>query len=209
MIMTLEELWQGLTGLLPSFITALPVALVIILGGILINLLFGRALTLLAKRTDLTDADVLPARNMFRWLVRIIVFVLVLSVFGFELGGIWALVSTVLAMIAIGFVAVWSLLSHSTATILLVIIRPFQIGDDIALPSQNMAGRVIDLNFFFTTLLDHEGNEWRVPNNMFFQKVMKRTKQPASTALSAQLNNPVPATVTPPPAPTEDDPIRS
>jgi small-conductance mechanosensitive channel len=141
--------------------------------------------------------------------IRIIVFVLVLSVFGFELGGIWALVSTVLAMIAIGFVAVWSLLSHSTATILLVIIRPFQIGDDIALPSENMAGRVIDLNFFFTTLLDHEGNEWRVPNNLFFQKVMKRTKQPDTTTLSSQLNNPEPATVTRPPAPTEDDPIRS
>jgi small-conductance mechanosensitive channel len=133
----------------------------------------------------------------------------VLSVFGFELGGIWALVSTVFAMIAIGFVAVWSLLSHSTATILLVIIRPFQVGDDIALPSENMAGRVVDLNFFFTTLLDHEGNEWRVPNNLFFQKVMKRTKQPASISLSSQLNNPEPATVTPPPAPTEDDPIRS
>lgn len=207
--MTFEDIWQGLTDLVPSFIAALPVAIAIILGGVLINLVVGRALTLLAKRTDLTEADLVPARNMLRWLVRIIVFVLVLGVFGFELGGIWALVSTVLAMIAIGFVAVWSLLSHSTATILLVIIRPFQVGDDIALPSENMAGRVIDLNFFYTTLLDHEGNEWRVPNNLFFQKVMKRTKQPASITLSAQLNNPEPANVPPPPAPTEDDPIRS
>lgn len=207
--MTFEDIWQGLRELVPSFITALPVAIVIILGGVLINLVASRALSLLAKRTDLSEADVAPARNMLRWLVRIIVFVLVLSVFGFELGGIWALVSTVFAMIAIGFVAVWSLLSHSTATILLVIIRPFQVGDDIALLSENMAGRVVDLNFFFTTLLDHEGNEWRVPNNLFFQKVMKRTKQPASISLSSQLNNPEPATVTPPPAPTEDDPIRS
>ena len=207
--MTFEDIWQGLRELVPSFITALPVAIVIILGGVLINLVASRALSLLAKRTDLSEADVAPARNMLRWLVRIIVFVLVLSVFGFELGGIWALVSTVLAMIAIGFVAVWSLLSHSTATILLVIIRPFRVGDDIALPSENMAGRVIDLNFFFTTLLDHEGNEWRVPNNLFFQKVTKRTKQPASTNLSAQLHNPEPANVSPPPAPTEDDPIRS
>lgn len=207
--MTFEEIWLGLTELVPSFIAALPVAIVIILGGVLINLVVARALGLLAKRTDLDEADVIPARTLLRWLVRIIVFVLVLNVFGFELGGIWALVSTVFAMIAIGFVAVWSMLSHATATILLVIIRPFRVGDDIALPSENMAGRVIDLNFFYTTLLDHEGHEWRVPNNLFFQKVMKRTKQPASTTLSAQLNNPEPATVARPPAPTEDDPIRS
>ena len=96
--MTFEDIWQGLRELVPSFITALPVAIVIILGGVLINLVASRALSLLAKRTDLSEADVAPARNMLRWLVRIIVFVLVLSVFGFELGGIWALVSTVVGL---------------------------------------------------------------------------------------------------------------
>lgn len=206
--MNIEELWVGFTELIPALIAALPAALVIILGGVLINLVMARGLSLLAKRTDLGEADVQPARSALRWLVRIIVTVLVLGVFGFELGGVWALVSTVLAMIAIGFVAVWSLLSHTTATILLVIIRPFQIGDDITLPSENVSGRVIDLNFFFTTLIDHEGSEWRVPNNLFFQKVCKRTRQPAGTALATQLNNPKPAEVKPPPAPTEDDPIR-
>ncbi len=206
--MKIEELWIRLSALMPSLIAALPVAIIIILGGVLINLVVSRSLGLLAKRTDLSEADILPARMALRWLVRIVVIVLVLGVFGFELGGLWALVTTVLAMIAIGFVAVWSLLSHTSATILLVIIRPFQVGDDIAVPSENVSGRVIDLNFFFTTLIDHEGSEWRVPKNLFFQKVFKRTRQPAGTSLSTQLNNPNPAEVKPPPAPTEDDPLR-
>ena len=115
--MKIEELWIRLSALMPSLIAALPVAIIIILGGVLINLVVSRSLGLLAKRTDLSEADILPARMALRWLVRIVVVVLVLGVFGFELGGLWALVTTVLAMIAIGFVAVWSLLSHTLSLI--------------------------------------------------------------------------------------------
>jgi small-conductance mechanosensitive channel len=133
--------------------------------------------------------------------VRVITLVIVLGVFGFELGGLWAMISTVLAMVAIGFVAVWSLLSNTSSTVLLVLMRPFQVGDDIELPSENVRGRVIDLNFFFTTLVDHAGHHWRVPNNLFFQKVVRRKAGPVSIALAAQLNSPEPARIELPPPP--------
>lgn len=206
MEMTLTEIWTGIVELLPAFVTALPVAAIVILGGILLNMLIGRGLRLLASRTQLDENDIIPARNALRWLVRVIVLVIVLGVFGFELGGIWAMITTILAMIAIGFVAVWSMLSHTSATVLLVLLRPFHIGDDIKLPSENVEGRVIDINFFFTTLVDHEGHEWRVPNNLFFQKVMQRKIRQKECTLAAQLNNPEPATVQPPPAPEEVKP---
>lgn len=203
--MTFADLIQSLEVHLPKLLAALPVAAAVVLGGILINLVSGRALLLLARRTHLTELDIAPARNVLRWLVRIITGVLVLGVFGFELGGLWAMISTVLAMVAIGFVAVWSLLSHTSATVILVIMRPFHVGDDIELPSENVAGRVIDLNFFYTTLLDHSGAVWRVPNNLFFQKVLKRRPNPNPLTLAHQLNNPSPAPFPPPPAPVADD----
>ncbi len=139
---------------MPVMIAALPVAIAIILAGILMNMVVGRSLRMLAGRTHLDERDIAPARRVLKWLIRIITAVLVLNVFGFQLGGIWSIISTVLAMVAIGFVAVWSLLSHTSATLLLVIILPFHIGDDIALPSENVSGRVADLNFFYTTLVD-------------------------------------------------------
>lgn len=203
--MTFEELWTDIAQYLPSLLAALPVAAAVILGGILINLVTGRALQILAKRTHLTPTDVAPARNVLRWLVRIMTFVLVLGVFGFELGGLWAMISTVLAMVAIGFVAVWSLLSHTSATVILAILRPFHVGDDIEMPSEGVVGRVIDINFFFTTLLDHSGAQWRVPNNLFFQKVLKRTSQPRYASLAQQLNNSAAADLPPPPPPPSDD----
>ena len=202
--MTFDELWNEISSLLPKLLAALPVAAVVILGGILVNLLIGRGLNILARRTHLTTTDTAPARNILRWLVRVITFVLVLGVFGFELGGLWAMISTVLAMVAIGFVAVWSLLSHTSATVILVILRPFHVGDDIALPSENVSGRVIDINFFFTTVLDHKGSQWRIPNNLFFQKVIHRIRQDRHSTLAQQLNNPLPADLPPPPKPDEE-----
>jgi len=206
MEMTLTEIWNGILELMPAFVTAVPVAAIVILGGILVNMIIGRSLTLLANRTQLEENDTIPARNALRWLVRVIVLVIVLGVFGFELGGIWAMISTIMAMVAIGFVAVWSMLSHTSATIILVLLRPFHIGDDIKLPSENVQGRVIDINFFFTTVVDHEGHEWRVPNNLFFQKVMQRKKGDKTANLAAQLNNAEPAKVEPPPAPDSENP---
>jgi len=202
--MTLADITQSIEAYIPKLLAALPVAVAVILGSIMVNLIAGRVLTLLARRTDLTELDLTPARNVLRWLIRIITVVLVLGVFGFELGGLWAMISTVLAMVAIGFVAVWSLLSHTSATVLLVILRPFHVGDDIELPSESVAGRVIDLNFFFTTLLDHEGKEWRVPNNLFFQKVVKRSRNHHRLSLAHQLNSPDPARMDPPPPPKEE-----
>lgn len=193
--MNIDQFWNAIASQLPGFLAALPVAAVVLLGGFLVNVIIGRALLLLAARTSLTPADVAPARNVLRWLVRIITGIIVLGVFGFELGGLWAMISTVLAMIAIGFVAVWSMLSNTSATVLLVLMRPFRVGDDLELPSENVRGRVIDLNFFFTTLVDHERSEWRVPNNLFFQKVVKRTAGVQSITLAAQLNSPTAAQV--------------
>ena len=205
--MTIEDLWAHVATLFPVLAAALPVALLVLLGAVVLNAIVGRSLTLLARRTSLKENDIIPARRALSWLIRVITIIVILGVFGFELGGIWAMISTILAMVAIGFVAVWSLLSHTTATLLLVIVRPFNIGDDIAVPSENVAGRVVDLNFFYTTLLSHDGSEWRIPNNLFFQKVLKRERGVDATSLSAQLNNPLPAKLSPPPAPpTEPEP---
>ncbi|HRE79460.1 MAG TPA: mechanosensitive ion channel family protein [Opitutaceae bacterium] len=199
--MSPEELLVTIKSYLPKFVGALPVVAGIILGAFILNLAIGRLLSLLAHRTSLTDLDVLPFRKVFRWVVRLLAVVLILGVFGFELGGLWAMVSTVLGLIAIGFVAVWSLLSNVSSTLLILFMRPFQIGDDVALAGDPVSGRVIDLNFFFTTLLAHDGRTFQIPNNLFFQKILHRKRNVPGVSLSTQLNNSVPFELPPPPAP--------
>jgi small-conductance mechanosensitive channel len=196
--MTLGSFLASFDQYLPKLLAALPVAALVILGGLIANMAARRALTVLARRTSLTDNDVLPLRRILRWIVALVTFVLVLGVFGFELGGVWAILSTVLAMVAIGFVAVWSVLSHTTATVLILLLRPFHVGDTIELQSENVKGRVIDLNFFFTTLQVDEHTTHQVPNNLFFQKVVSRVRGTPGVSLAAQLGSQSPAKLAPP-----------
>jgi len=201
---------------LPRLLGALPLAIAIMVGTFVLNLLLGRALLLVARRTHLSALDVLPVKQVVQWLTRIIAAILILSVFGFEIGGIWAMFSTILGLVAIGFVAVWSLISHTTATVLILFLRPFQMGDDLEFPGEPVNGRAVDINFFFTTLIDHEGTFHQIPNNLFFQKVIKRRKNVHVVSLAAQLNSRLPVSVDLPPPPrqtqgknaaTEPDPL--
>jgi small-conductance mechanosensitive channel len=199
--MNLNDFWSRIEAHLPQVLAALPVAVAIAVGAMLLNLILGRSLLLVARRMHLSDSDVLPFRHILRWVLRILALILILGVFGFQLGGIWAIISTILGLIAIGFVAVWSLLSNTSSTLLILFLRPFQIGDDLEFAGEPVRGRVIDLNFFFTTLLDHEGAVLQIPNNLFFQKTLKRRRNDPPVSLAFQLNNPAPARVPPPPPP--------
>lgn len=165
-----------------------------------LNFAAERLISLAAKRASLVKGDLAPVARAVRWAIRALAVVAIAGALGFELGGIWAMVSTVLAMVAIGFVAVWSVLSNMSATMLILVLRPFQIGDDVEIAGDPVKGRVVDLNFFYTTLLGSDGRLMQVPNNIFFQRTLKRRKGEWSVSLAYQLNNPQPAPLDPPPA---------
>ncbi|WP_438479892.1 mechanosensitive ion channel family protein [Oleiharenicola lentus] len=199
--MTLQELIHIILGYIPQIVAALPVAAGIVLCTILISLSVNRSILLIARRTSLDAASVAPFTRMIRWMLHFIALVLILGVFGFEIGGLWAMISTVLGLIAIGFVAVWSLLSNVSSTAFILIMRPFEIGDDIEFAGEPIQGRVVNLNMFFTTLLAHDSRLVQIPNNQFFQKAIKRTRHERPISLAAQLNLTGNADLPPPPAP--------
>jgi small-conductance mechanosensitive channel len=201
--MTFPDIAHSFNAYLPRLLAALPAVLLIIVGAFLLNRLIGRALLLLARRSRLTELDVQPVGGLLRWIVRLLALIFILSTVGFQIGGIWGMISTVLGLVAIGFVAVWSLISHTTATVLILFTRPFQVGDDIEFPGEPVSGRVTDINFFFTTLIDHEGVLCQIPNNLFFQKSCKRRRNTPLLSLAAQLNAPDRAPVELPPKPEE------
>ena len=119
-------------------------------------------------------------------LLGIVVLLLVLGFFGVSVASFWAALSGVLVLIALGFVAVWSILSNVMSSILLVVFAPFRIGDRIEIQDPNSevreGGRVVGINLMVTTLIAEEtpvdGESVqevvvRVPNNIFFQKYVR------------------------------------
>lgn len=120
---------------------------------------------------------------IMKWLIIIITLLISFGFFGVSVTSFWATLSGILVLVAIGFVAVWSVLSNILCSILLVIFAPFRIGDEIEIQDPaapiTIRGEVIGINMFFTSLKAvGKGNDdsavIRVPNNLFFQKYVRR-----------------------------------
>jgi len=85
-----------------------------------------------------------------------------------------ATLAAMLAMIAIGFVAVWSVASNFLCSVILLVSRPFYVGDRITLLPDPVEGRVVNFNMLYTTLETDDGAFLQVPNNLFFQRIVSR-----------------------------------
>jgi small-conductance mechanosensitive channel len=94
---------------------------------------------------------------------------------------VFAVVTALLTTIAVGFFALWSVLSNIVCALLILVFRPFQVGDRIEVLEGSAPypqGKVLDLNLLFVTLEERteEGTlvQVQVPNTLFFQKVVRR-----------------------------------
>lgn len=130
------------------------------------------------------------------WPVYIAATMIALNVLGVQLDNLWAVLTAAATLTAIGFVAVWSVLSNLLCTLMLILSRPFKIGDELEIIDPAMTaginGQVRNINLLFTTLIkkeDETKDVWRfhIPNNLFFQKIIKCRKSLHSYSLEEQL----------------------
>lgn len=114
-------------------------------------------------------------RGVVRWLVICAVAMVALVGIGIDMEGLWSAMAAAVSLIAIGFVAMWSILSHMLASMLIVVFRPFAVGDRVeVVGDDSVIGEVLDLNPVHTTLRSDDGGTLQIPNNIFFQKAFKR-----------------------------------
>jgi small-conductance mechanosensitive channel len=104
------------------------------------------------------------------WLVTAL---LVLNLWGISVSGLWTLLASAVAVVGVGFLAVWTMVSNVTASFFISLWRPFRLGQTVEILPEALKGRVIDRNLMFTVLRDEGGNLLQVPNNMFFQKMFR------------------------------------
>ena len=99
-----------------------------------------------------------------------------LIIWGINIKSAWVSLTGILAMIAIAFFAVWSLIGNILAGFILFFTSPFKIGDTIEIMPDNVQGNVAAINMFYTMLIDDNGNTLNIPNSLFFQKYIKKIK---------------------------------
>lgn len=113
-----------------------------------------------------------------KWIITMLIILLGLRLLGVNVSHILTMLSTFLVLIAVGFIAFWSVLSNIVCGFLLLVFRPFRFGDVIELrdpeKEKGLTGKAIGLNLFYTTLRETStsGAYIKVPNTMFFQRVI-------------------------------------
>ena len=94
-------------------------------------------------------------------------------IWGIDPKNVWITVTGALAVVAIAFFAVWSLIGNILAGIILYFTSPFKIDDEIEVLPEEIRGQVIAINTFFTVLQDEDRNYINIPNAQFFQKYIR------------------------------------
>jgi len=156
--------------------------LLILLIGYTLQRFVARFLTRMAERYPLLPPELLVmVRGGLRWLIMGTAFVAVLGRLGVSASVLWAALSGFVAVAAVAFFAMWSVLSNLLCAVLIFTVGPFRIGDVVelvdTLDKPGVKGRVIAINLLFTTLLEMPeagGALVQVPNSQFFQKSVRR-----------------------------------
>jgi small-conductance mechanosensitive channel len=152
-------------------------SLALVVGAFLVILLVNRMLRLwltrLESRIHLPYETILTVTRIVNGALWLITALLVLDAWGVSIGGLWTLIVGGAAVIGVGFLATWAIISNVTASFCLTLWRPFRLGHTVEIVPENLKGRVIDVNLMFTTLREEGGAAITIPNNLFFQKMFK------------------------------------
>jgi small-conductance mechanosensitive channel len=142
---------------------------------LLLNRLLRRLIRGFEARLHLPYHTVLVVTRIASGGLWLLAALLVLNLWGVSVGGLWTLLASAIAVIGVGFLAVWTIVSNVTASFFITVWRPFKLGQTVELLPENLKGRVIDRNMMFTMLREEGGSILQIPNNLFFQKVFRVT----------------------------------
>lgn len=156
--------------------------LLILLVAYVLQRLVARGLARLGSRYPLPPELLLPLRGGIRWFIMGGALIMVLERVGVSATVIWTAFSGFVAVAAVAFFAIWSVLSNLLCAVLIMTVGPFRLGDLVELVESYdkpiVKGRVIDINLLYTTLEEVSENGAgaivQVPNSLFFQKVLRR-----------------------------------
>jgi len=104
---------------------------------------------------------------------------------GVHLQGVVVFVSSFFAMVAIGFFAVWSVLSNITSSVLIFFLFPFNIGDHIEVVGDDIKGVIKDLTLFHMILEGDDDKVVTIPNNVVIQKSIRILPRDATASARA------------------------
>ena len=157
----------------PLLLATVALILFALIAILALNRLMRGWLRSLEARVHLSYETVLTLTRVVSGGLWLVTALLVLNLWGVSVSGMWTLLASAVAVIGVGFLAVWTMVSNVTACFFISLWRPFRLGQTVEILPEALKGRVIDRNLMFTMLRDEDGNLLQVPNNLFFQKMFR------------------------------------
>lgn len=157
--------------------------LLIVIGAWLLRKLVRALIERLRTRTLMPMELAGAIRRGASFLITAAALLLIMEQFGMSPTVLWTALTGFVAVAAVAFFAAWSVLSNIFCMLLIVTTRPFRLHDHVELleggDKPGLRGQVIDINLVYTTLKEWTpegatGSVLQIPNNLFFQRTLRR-----------------------------------
>jgi small conductance mechanosensitive channel len=156
--------------------------LLLLIGAWLLGFYLRRGVGRLLDRTRIDKTVSRFLGNIVRWLVFLLGVVACLGFFGVNITSVAALVGA--AGLTIGL-AMQGSLTNLAAGIMLMLLRPFKIGDTVVLAGQ--VGQVDDLDLFNTKIDTPDNRRLIIPNGQVFAATIENTTHHADRRIDVPL----------------------
>lgn len=125
-------------------------------------------------RLDYQKPRVKIIKKIISFLLFVVGITLLLIIWGIEQSKFVFFASSILTLLAVAFVAQWSIISNITSSLIIFFNHPVKIGDTITIYDKDFAieGRVSDIGIFFVIIKNAEQEPIAIPNNVFMQKMI-------------------------------------
>ena len=104
-------------------------------------------------------------------------------IWGVNLKDFVVFISSILAVLGVGFVAQWSILSNITASVILFFSHPLRLGDRIRVLDKDFdwTGEIEDISAFYLFMKTDDGRRITIPTNLVIQKGIEILEQDGIT----------------------------
>ncbi len=172
-----REALPALTVMLINAAINILIALAILIGGWMVSRWAGMWLRKVLARSHVLDDTIKPLlATIARYVIMAITLVIVLGQFGIQTTSLIALMGA--AGLAIGL-ALQGTLSNVASGTMLLILRPFRVGDNITAGGAATAGIVREISLFNTVLITPDLQYVAIPNSQIFGNTITNfTREP-------------------------------
>lgn len=161
--MSFDDLSPETWNLVMSFAMRALGSLLLVLGALLLSRRLARMVERACEKAKIDATLSKFAGKLIRWAVIVLAVVMALGTFGIKTTSFAAILGA--AGLAIGL-AMQGTLSHFASGVMLLIFRPFKVGDTVEIGGKR--GKVDEIDLFFTTLDTPDNRRFILPNGQVF-----------------------------------------